>query len=124
MPGRAPEPLDIAEAVLESAAKLMIALDRLTLDHVLPTVGTAYALDLGEYGALELTLLSAEGSGGSLAPGAAIRAPFSLEFRGPLDPQLGQATYQLVHPDLGSLAAFLVPIARDPEGMRYQAIFA
>jgi hypothetical protein len=102
----------------------MLALDRLTLDHVRPTVGSVYALDLGEYGALDLTLLSAEGSGRPPAPGGAIREPFSLEFRGPLDPQLGQATYQLVHAELGSLAAFLVPIAREPEGMRYQAIFA
>lgn len=102
----------------------MIALEQLTLTHVRPTVGTPYALDLGEYGAVDLTLLSADGYGDPPTAEATRRQPFSLEFRGPLDPQLGQATYQLVHAELGSLAAFLVPIARDPEGMRYQAIFA
>lgn len=101
----------------------MLALDQLTLARVRPTVGTVYALDLGEYGALDLTLLSADGHGDPPAGGTDVRRPFSLEFRGPLDPQLGQATYQLVHAELGSLAVFLVPIARDAEGMRYQAIF-
>lgn len=103
----------------------MLALDQLTIAHVRPTVGSAYALDLGEYGALDLTLLSAE-SHGDPAAGSdpAVRQPFALEFRGPLDPQLGQATYQLVHPELGSLAVFLVPVARDADGMRYQAIFS
>lgn len=103
----------------------MIALDQLTLARVRPTVGSTYALDLGEYGALDLTLVAADGYGEpSAASDPAVREPFSLEFRGPLDPQLGQATYQLVHAELGSLAVFLVPVARDAEGMRYQAIFA
>lgn len=101
----------------------MIALDQLTVDHLRPTVGTPYKLDLGEHGALDLTLLSAEGYGDPPAPGDAQRQPFSLEFRGPLEPRLAQGTYGLVHRELGPLAAFLVPIARDPEGMRYQAIF-
>ncbi len=102
----------------------MIALDQLTLARVRPTVGSTYALDLGEYGALDLTLVAAEGYGVPAASDGVAREPFSLEFRGPLDPQLGQATYQLVHAELGSLAVFLVPVARDAEGMRYQAIFA
>lgn len=102
----------------------MIALDQLTLDHVRPTVDTSYALDLGECGGLDLTLLSAEGLGDPPTAESEHRQPFSMEFRGPHEPQLGQATYGLVHAELGALAVFLVPIARDPEGMRYQAIFA
>lgn len=103
----------------------MIELDKLTIDDVRPTVGTPYRLDLGEHGALELTLLTVEGLRDAPAPSEnAPRQPFSIELRGPLEPQLAQATYGLVHADLGTLAAFLVPIARDPEGMRYQAIFA
>lgn len=115
--------LDIAYSVLEAGAHAMLALDQLTLARVRPTVGAVYAIDLGEYGALDLTLLAADGHGESPVDGADVRRPFSLEFRGPLDPQLGQATYQLVHAELGSLAAFLVPIARDSEGLRYRAIF-
>ncbi|MBF6620476.1 MAG: hypothetical protein ITG02_09640 [Patulibacter sp.] len=105
----------------------MIELDRLTIDDLRPSVGTPYRLDLGEHGTLDLTLLTVEGygdppvGGGS---GPARRQPFSIELRGPLEPQLAQATYRLDHAELGPLAAFLVPIARDPEGMRYQAIFA
>lgn len=106
----------------------MIALDQLTIEHVRPSVGSAYELDLGEHGALTLTLLSVVGFGdppaGGEGPAGSVRLqPFSMEFRGPHEPQLGQATYGLVHAELGSLAVFLVPIARDPEGMRYQAIF-
>ena len=48
---------------------------------------------------------------------------FSLIFAGPHAPALAQATYTLEHTVLGSLAIFLVPIARDADGMRYQAIF-
>lgn len=48
---------------------------------------------------------------------------FSLIFTGPLAPALPQATYTLEHPVLGSLAIFLVPIARGAGGMQYQAIF-
>lgn len=48
---------------------------------------------------------------------------FSLIFTGPLTPTLTQATYTLEHAVLGSLAIFLVPIARDARGMQYQAIF-
>lgn len=101
----------------------MPALDQLTIDHVRPTEGTAYVLDLGVHGALDLTLLTVTGHGDPPATAADRRQPFSMEFRGPLEPPLAQATYELKHADLGPLAIFLVPIAREPEGMRYEAIF-
>ncbi|MFA4929022.1 MAG: hypothetical protein WC558_10935 [Patulibacter sp.] len=102
----------------------MIELDKLTIDDLRPTVGSAYRIDLGEHGTLELTLLTVEGLSDPPAAGSTRRQPFSIEFRGPLEPQLGQATFGLVHAELGTLPAFLVPVARDPEGLRYQAIFA
>ena len=65
----------------------MIALEQLTIDHVRPTVGTTYELDLGEHGALTLTLLSVVGlgdppEGGEGPAGSVRRQPFSMEFRG------------------------------------------
>ncbi len=54
----------------------MIALDQLTLARVRPTVGSTYALDLGEYGALDLTLVAAEGYGVPAASDGAAREPF------------------------------------------------
>jgi hypothetical protein len=48
---------------------------------------------------------------------------FSLYFNGPGDPQLPQRTYELEHEQLGSLAIFLVTVARDEQGFTYEAVF-
>lgn len=47
---------------------------------------------------------------------------FRLEFTGPVDPVLPQATYPFSN---GTLAAdiFVVPTGRDDRGTRYEAIF-
>jgi hypothetical protein len=47
---------------------------------------------------------------------------YSLFFRGP--GQLGQGMRTLEHGKLGSLDLFLVPVAADEEGVRYEAAFA
>ena len=47
---------------------------------------------------------------------------FRLEFRGPFEPVLAQATYQL-RQDGEDRYIFIVPIAREPEGTRYEAVF-
>jgi len=47
---------------------------------------------------------------------------FRLEFLGPLDPQLGQGVFPfLIGTD--QFAIFIVPVAREPGGARYEAIF-
>jgi hypothetical protein len=53
-----------------------------------------------------------------------LRKPFSILFRNP-DRQhyLPQRTYRLVHPHLGGMDLFLVPLGADAEGMRYEAVF-
>jgi len=98
----------------------MTTLDQLTVDHFAPTVEEAYVLDLDGQGTLDFTLLEARRLGDGL-DGA--RDPFALVFRGPLDPQLEQRTYAIEHPGLGRLLFFIVPIAREADGMRYEAIF-
>lgn len=50
-------------------------------------------------------------------------APFSLVLRGPRAPLLPQATYALVHPRLGRIEVFLVPLGQDAQGTRYEATF-
>lgn len=47
---------------------------------------------------------------------------FRLEFVGPLAPFLPQATYPLTR-DGERRDIFLVPVARDAAGIRYEAIF-
>jgi hypothetical protein len=55
---------------------------------------------------------------------AGIRAePFTLLFRGPLEPRLAQGTHRLEHERLGALELFLVPIRPDERGPLYEAVF-
>ncbi|HEX8501250.1 MAG TPA: hypothetical protein VF659_11765 [Pyrinomonadaceae bacterium] len=48
---------------------------------------------------------------------------FSLFFRGPGDIMLKQGTFTLEHPALGEHLLFMVPIAQEPEGFRYEVVF-
>jgi len=49
--------------------------------------------------------------------------PFSLIFRGPLDPQLTQGMHDLDHPRLALCGIFLVPVGQDEDGLLYEAVF-
>ncbi|MBI4910065.1 MAG: hypothetical protein HY820_40980 [Acidobacteria bacterium] len=51
------------------------------------------------------------------------REPFSLVFRGPLDPFLQQRTYPIRNEHTGTLEIFLVPVGRDTAGFLYEAVF-
>jgi hypothetical protein len=51
------------------------------------------------------------------------RTPFSIVFRGPLEPVLPQRTYVFEHDELGSFELFIVPIGPDGAGMQYEAVF-
>lgn len=82
-------------------------------------VGSCFELDLEGLDApltLELVAAELQTSGGD-------RETFSLVFRGPLDPSLPQRIYAMEHSQLGLLSIFIVPIARQADGMRYEAVF-
>jgi hypothetical protein len=49
---------------------------------------------------------------------------FSLFFYGPSDFYLPQSTYRLAHERLGEHEIFLVPVAQEPRGYRYEAVFS
>lgn len=68
-----------------------------------------------------MTLTTATTWGRPFGPEA--RQPFTLQFHGPAEPVLPDATYHLQHEVLGGLEVFLVPIGPDAAGMRYEAIF-
>jgi hypothetical protein len=99
----------------------MTDLSTLTVDDFAATVDTPYVIDAGA-GAIELVLRSATPA--SATATGAPREPFSLLFVGPTDPALPQATYLLTHATLGELPVFLVPVGRDAESVRYEAVFA
>jgi hypothetical protein len=92
----------------------------LTHEAFAPHVGSAFALRRAP-AALELELVEVTPLG--TEPADRGRRSFSLEFDGPADPTLAQATVELTHPALGTLAMFIVPIGRDERHTRYQAIF-
>ena len=93
-------------------------LGELTAATFEPLVGDAFAVD-GAPDELELVLQSATVSGDW--PGG--RAPFNLMFCGPPEPILPQAIYELAHAELGTLGIFIVPVRRDADGVRYEAVF-
>jgi hypothetical protein len=96
-------------------------LDKVTRQTFEPLQGQRFTLTDGANPALDLELVAVAGNG---LKGAAAREQFSLHFRGPLSPQLPQKIYRLTHDQLGVMDIFLVPIARDPSGMTYEAIFS
>lgn len=51
------------------------------------------------------------------------REPFSILFRGPMEPILWQRIYKVEHEQMGTLDLFLVPIGPDKTGMRYESVF-
>jgi L-ascorbate metabolism protein UlaG (beta-lactamase superfamily) len=48
---------------------------------------------------------------------------FSIYFRGPADNFLPQGMYHMTHERMGDFDLFLVPIARQELGFRYEAVF-
>ena len=48
---------------------------------------------------------------------------FSLFFRGPAQPRLGQHTFPLTHERMGDFDLFLVPVGQDAQGVLYEAVF-
>jgi hypothetical protein len=72
-------------------------------------------------GDVRTTLVSATQVGDR--PGPTGRKPFALEFAGPPGSVLPQSIYRLDHAELGALDIFLVPVASDAEGVRYEAVF-
>lgn len=80
-------------------------------------VGDRYELDHGG-ASLRLELIKAEPLPVSGRPGGSFR----LEFRGPFEPVIPQATHGLCRKG-ETREIFLVPIGREAEGTRYEAIF-
>lgn len=97
----------------------------LTFEHFAGRIGERFDA-AGEDSNVQLELVEAtEGcQPGGRGPEGQERLQFSLVFRGPATEVLAQGTYPLSHAELGELMLFLVPIAQDTDGMRYEAAFA
>jgi hypothetical protein len=93
-------------------------LGNLTVDAFSGRVGDRFVLG-ADGQTYELALVECS----RLGQAALERQPFSLVFLGPREPVLPQQIYPLSHDDLGRIDLFLVPIAQDEDGTRYEAIF-
>jgi hypothetical protein len=95
----------------------MPELDSLTAHDFAPLRNQPFQLAPERGQPIELELVevdAAEGAGGR---------PFSVVFRGPGEPVLPQRIYRIEHATFGSLELFIVPIGRDADGIRYEAVF-
>jgi len=85
--------------------------------HFADRVGKSFDVTVGGR-LLSLVLDAAQELPGSPRPGGAFR----LEFLGPLDPVLEQGIFPF-EIDGDRFEIFVVAIARDANGMRYEAVF-
>src|SRR4051794_6557449 len=97
-----------------------------TLASFAPLLGDRFQLVVSGSDVIDLTLLEADGdrprSDEQVDAGAG-RSPFSIVFRGPLEPVLPQRIYGFRNDTLGSFELFIVPIGADDDGIRYEAVF-
>lgn len=104
---------------------MQIDLADVTLETFVPLVGSTFELSAFDAEGAEhlLALELREAEAWPAPPGDRGRAPFTLLFVGPADKHVGQGTHPLSHRELGKLEIFIVPVARDADGTRYQAVF-
>ncbi|MDQ3919757.1 MAG: hypothetical protein M3348_14920 [Acidobacteriota bacterium] len=95
-----------------------MTLENLTRESFAENLNTKFRLpsESGESRELELIDVSEETRSGSAER-------FSIVFRGAPDFFLQQGTYRLEHERLGAFDLFLVAIAREEDGFRYEAVF-
>lgn len=96
-------------------------MELLTLQHFAGCIGQAFDLSVGE-STVPLTLAEATPGAAQVMPGMR-RMPFALLFRSSSAVVLPQQIYRLKNASLGTLDIFLVPVARDRQGIVYQAVF-
>jgi hypothetical protein len=93
----------------------------LTLERFQAALRSTFRVCLENERHINLTLVEAQAvrspSGGEGAES------FSILFAGPADPLLPQRIYRVANDAMGEFDLFMVPVARESDGYRYQAIF-
>ena len=101
-------------------------LEQFTLATFAERVGEKFQVDDGSQ-VIEMQLVAATAAtlrSGERATTPSGRDPFSIVFRGPLEPILPQRIYPFRHETLGSFELFIVPIGPNGDAMQYEAVFA
>jgi hypothetical protein len=108
---------------LGSAADASVDLDEMTSDTFVPYVNTRFGLFRGRQRLVTVTLIDVDvftpPADGTIA--TASQDAFSLVFRGPRTPLMGQDVYTVKHAILGTFPLLLVPVGRAPA--HYEAVF-
>ncbi|MDB5035583.1 MAG: hypothetical protein JWQ98_2824 [Chlorobi bacterium] len=111
---------------MENSQKLM------TLDMFTPLLNEIFKIDVAEGEPLDLKLVQARAKQlhpsdfryGEQPSEASVRSdPFGLVFATSLDYFLAQGIYSIHHDAIGRNSIFIVPIGRDADGFRYEAVF-
>jgi hypothetical protein len=98
-------------------------LEELRLEHFAPLVRQTCQIVFDGDERLPLVVEEAAEVKTAQRPAEGQRKTFSVTFRGPVEPRLGQQIYAIEHPDLGRHDIFLVPVNETPEGRFYEAVF-
>ncbi len=93
-------------------------LEDLDHDDYAANLNTTFRLQHPQLGKLDLALIEV-----SELKETRSQRIFSIVFRGPLEPAFKQGLFPVEHERLGTGSLFLVPIAREADGMRYEAVF-
>jgi len=83
------------------------------------TVGHRFSVPSAAGSTVELELVALTGD----PPRAGEPGSFSVFFLGPAADLLAQGTYELTHPTEGTRPVFIVPVAREGDSIRYEAVF-
>lgn len=95
---------------------------QLVFEDFADKVGDAFAVSEEGLPPIALRLRQAEPLNPAMGlPG--VRPPFSLMFLANDPRVLPQGNYRLEHRGLGEVSICLVPVAKDAEGVTYQAVF-
>jgi len=85
-------------------------------------VNTNFHVNLGTPQPIDLKLVEVKGYAKKAEETQGMER-FSLFFTGPADVMLQQHLYPLKHDAMGEFEIFLVPIAQNADGFRYEAVF-
>jgi hypothetical protein len=94
----------------------------LTEDEFSQHVNTPFRLLLETPAPVELQLVEVKGYPKKADEHSGMER-FSIFFNGPRGLRLEQGTYKLEHAAMGTFDLFLVPIAQNDQGFRYEAVF-
>jgi hypothetical protein len=90
----------------------------LTKDAFAENLNTKFRIQLEASNTVELELIEVLETMRTLR-----QQQFSVFFRGPLDYLLPQGTYHMEHKKMGTVSLFIVPVGREQDGFRYEAVF-